>query len=114
MTNGEKYKTAEERINGFRQLCKTHMGCTGCPLAPERHMWECAFLWLDLEAATEQPLPCPFCGSTDVVVQDVGGFELACQGCGFHTPSYIVIEELISEYQRVARAVIAAKESEVK
>lgn len=113
MTNYEKYKTTEERVKAFKEWCQGL--CGTCPL--ERHMLNgCGMFWLDLEAEGNNPipLPCPFCGCTDVVMQDVGGFELACQGCGFHTPAYMEAEKLISEYQRVARAVIVAKGSEAK
>lgn len=111
MTNAEKYKTAEERARAFeftcfktRQMnqCEDALSCT-----------ECKFAWLDLEAEDEKQLPCPFCGGTDLVIRDVGGYELECQGCGFHTPSYMVLEQLISEYQRVARAVMDAGKKEV-
>lgn len=121
MTNAEKFKTADERARALTKWCagkqKTAIGkvakheCSDCPL--DEHAPCCFFFWLDLEAEDEKQLPCPFCGSTDVVIQDVGGFELACQGCGFHTPSYMVLEKLTSEYQRVARAVMEAGKKEV-
>lgn len=122
MTNGEKYKTAEERAKGFETFCFEHI-CAACPLnaiKPDCGDSRGQFAWLDLEAeeveddVVAKPLPCPFCGCTDVVMQDVGGFELACLGCGFTTPAYMEKEKLIYEYQRVARAVLAAKESEAK
>ena len=109
MTNAEKFTTAEEREIAFNKWCKTQQH--DCPRGSK--CLRCMFHWLDLEAEDEKQLPCPFCGGTDLVMQDVGGFEIACQGCGFHTPSYMVLEKLISEYQRVARAVMAAGKKEV-
>ena len=115
MTNAERFKTAEERAKAFNKFC-IGKKCCSCELSTNVHVTisDCAFRWLDLDAEDEKPLPCPFCGGTDIVMQDVGGFELACQGCGFHTPAYMEKEKLISEYQRVARAVIVANESEAK
>lgn len=112
MTNCEKFKTAKEREIAFGEWCKTQQH--DCPRGSK--CLRCMFEWLDLEAEDNNPiqLPCPFCGCTDIVMQDVGGFELACLGCGFHTPAYMDAEKLISEYQRVARAVMAEKESEAK
>ena len=110
MTNGEKFQTAEDRAKAFDKFC-IGKDCGSCALSVKVQVSSrvCEYGWLDLEAEEEEQLPCPFCGSTDVVIQDVGGFELACQGCGFHTPSYMVLEQLISEYQRVARAVMDAQ-----
>lgn len=110
MNNYEKFKTAKEREIAFGEWCKRQLH--DCPRGIK--CLSCMFEWLDLEAEDEGQLPCPFCGGTDVVMQDVGGFELACQGCGFHTPAYMEKEKLISEYQRVARAVMAAGKKEVK
>ena len=115
MTNAEKFKTSEERAKAFRKFCRGYGdSCNGCKVADfsEGILERCAFSWLDREAEEENMLPCPFCGGTDVVVQDFGGFEIVCQRCGFHTPPYVAREELISEYQRVARAVMAASGSE--
>lgn len=113
MLNSEKFKTADERARAFRSYCDGGAAQGAYKKCLDRRCIECALKWLDLEADKERPLPCPFCGGTDVVIQDVGGFELACQGCGFHTPSYMVLEKLTSEYQRVARAVMDAGKKEV-
>ena len=105
MTNGEKFKTERERMRAFNKVCGPceKVKCDRC------HALECFNAWLSDEAKEEIALPCPFCGGTDVVMQDVGGVELVCLGCGFTTPAYMEKEKLISEYQRVARAVLAAK-----
>ena len=109
MTNCEKFKTAKEREIAFGEWCKTQQH--DCPRGSK--CLRCMFEWLDLEAEEEKMLPCPFCGGTDLVIQDVGGFELECHGCGFTTPAYMDADKLISEYQRVARAVMAAGKKEV-
>ena len=110
MTNGEKFKTESERMRAFNHVC----GPCEKVNCDRSNALECFNAWLSDEAEEEIALPCPFCGGTDVVMQDVGGFELACQGCGFHTPSYMDREQLISEYQRVARAVMEAGKKEEK
>ena len=33
------------------------------------------------EAPTEQLLPCPLCGSTDLFLRDTAGWELDCRNC---------------------------------
>ena len=111
MTNAEKFKTAGERAKAFEKWCRNRPSSTCCKDVHSCNM--CHYAWLDLEAEEEKMLPCPFCGGTNLVIQDVGGFELECQGCGFHTPSYMDKEKLISEYQSVARAVMEAGKKEV-
>lgn len=113
MKNSEKFKTADERESAFTAYCQ-ELRCGQPDHTCTIPTWRCALRWLDLEAEAEKPLPCPFCGGTDVVIQDVGGFELACQMCGFHTPSYMDAKKLISEYQRVARAVMEAGKKDEK
>lgn len=53
MTNGEKFKTAKERMKGWREFCRTHYDpsgkrCAECPLW-ESGAEECRFPWLELE-----------------------------------------------------------------
>ena len=115
MTNAEKFKTAEQRAKAFEKWCKNSTSQSRGPACKVDmpNCFTCQFAWLDLEAEEEKILPCPFCGGMDLVIQDVGGFELECQGCGFHTPSYMDKEKLISEYLLVARAVMEAGKKEV-
>jgi hypothetical protein len=60
MTNGEKFKTAEERHTEFSNWCYERE-CDDCELhfcnCPEG----CAFHWLNLKYK-EELKPCPFCG----------------------------------------------------
>lgn len=70
MTNGEKYKTAEERVEEFDKFCKKHY-CYNCPVGKfGGRESACTFNWLDLEAK-EELLPCPFCGRTPVMADNV-------------------------------------------
>lgn len=66
MTNGKKYKTAEERFDEFRKFCKDRQ-CEHCPCKGEIHGsdYKCMLEWLDLEYK-EELKPCPFCGSKDI------------------------------------------------
>ena len=63
ITNGERYKTTEERKAAFKKFCDSFdINCTGCPLFKESgFLWTCALEWLDL--GWPDVLPCPFCGS---------------------------------------------------
>ena len=49
MTNGEKYKTPEERTKAFREHCKGK-ACGECPLYDKNGTIHCAFKWLKFEA----------------------------------------------------------------
>lgn len=48
MTNGEKYKTTEERTKAFREYCNGTK-CTECPNRKHTDTRGCGFAWLDLE-----------------------------------------------------------------
>ena len=61
MTNGEKFKTAEERTEAFGDYCDSQkIGCDECPLNKYAGNM-CRYAWLDLEHK-EVLKPCPFCG----------------------------------------------------
>ena len=52
MKNSEKYKTPEERIEAFKNFCKSASGrCDNCMLQRLRNSTEqsCVFHWLELE-----------------------------------------------------------------
>jgi Lar family restriction alleviation protein len=84
MTNGEKFKTADERSKAFGNYCNSQScGCNKCPLNKFAGDM-CRFAWLDLEYK-EKPKPCPFCGHTevDIVLSGChGGFDACCKDCG--------------------------------
>ena len=47
MTNGEKYKTAEERTEAFKEYCSGLTGCGSCKHKNPNAPHACAFLWLN-------------------------------------------------------------------
>lgn len=110
MTNGEKFKTAKERADAFAKFCWNQLenSCGECPCRATGE--SCRFSWLELPAP-EDPLPCPFCGGK-VESRPRGSF-LVCS-CGYRSESHPSREETIAAHNRVARAVMAAKESEAK
>lgn len=114
MTNEQKYKTAEERYNAYIKYCGSRQ-CEVCALRDKRsEALTCAFDWLSLEAEDEKPEPCPFCGrDTGTMARHfAGGFCVACE-CGYTSLFRETGAEAIAAHNRVARAVRAAKESEV-
>ena len=116
MTNGEKFKTAEERAKAFTKWCeekqKTAIGkvakheCSDCPLDERTPC--CFFFWLDLEAEEEKPLPCPFCGREVSVHTDAPEEWVSCE-CGYSS-KMMNHGCSIAAHNRVARAMLAAKE----
>lgn len=87
MTNEQKYKTAEERQEAFSRFCdqyKSRNVCHACPCWQVGKKWHinCRFLWLDLEAEKEKPLPCPFCGGEAEVPISMSKAEyVRCKKC---------------------------------
>lgn len=121
MTNAEKYKTAEERGSAFREFC--HHGCAGCGLSRVSFkLSDCPMLWLELKAEEDEPLPCPFCGGEVVVgyttnIHKEDFRQVWCKDierCGYYCEKRKYADEAIAAHNRVAKAVIAAKESEAK
>lgn len=47
MTNGEKYKTVEERTGAFKEHCSSHTFCGSCRFKNANALYACVFLWLD-------------------------------------------------------------------
>lgn len=104
MTNGEKYKTAEERAEAYSKTQDVQRGRGFVsPIL--------AFAWLELEAAEEKPLPCPFCGGECEV--GLGRVFCKTQSC-YCSKSFDMNEKAIAAHNRVARAVMAAKEKEAE
>lgn len=114
MTNGEKYVTAEERAKAHKAWCGhnakgfrcAEVGCVGCALR-----------WLDLEAEKDRILPCPFCGGVTHVYdfRKVGHtVKFICDKCYMELALGFDMCDSVERYNRVARAVMDAKESEAK
>lgn len=81
MTNGEHYKTCEDRIEAHDTYCENRVGdCYGeCD--------KCAFAWLAMEYKPK-PMLCPFCGC-EVIELRIGshtnGVYVVCSKCGCRT-----------------------------
>lgn len=77
MTNGEKFKTAEERGEEFSKFCRSHQqrGCAECELSGcSGDKCKCHYVWLDLEykeELKEELKECPFCGGTPVMADNI-------------------------------------------
>jgi Lar family restriction alleviation protein len=85
MTNGERFKTAEERGRAYARFCNAHpLGCDGCELY-EHAGDACGFAWLDLEDE-EELKPCPFCGGRaefyKTLVEGSTAGWVQCTNCG--------------------------------
>lgn len=106
MTNAEKYKTAEERIEAFS---KFRTRCEFCKFKKECS-WEeteCAIRWLDLEAEADKPLPCPFCGEECTATVMQNEWRVSCIVSGCYRSSFFGTEsEAIAAHNRVAKAVM--------
>lgn len=86
MTNEQKYKTPEERIDAFKRYCAKR-DCDDCQAYKIHHYpdgrMDCIVRWLALEAE-EELLSCPLCGGEAVAVQPwlTGGASVICEKCG--------------------------------
>lgn len=114
MTNAEKYKTAEERVEAFGKFCAATKLKKQCEDALS--CTECQFAWLDMEAEEEKPLPCPSCGNKSVfIVHDKSSpmpWSVKCS-CGYSSERTPDKELTIATHNRVARAVMDAGKKEV-
>lgn len=111
ITNEMRYKTAEERVKAFDAWCRKEEQCKKCGL-DSRACAYCFNRWLAFEAEEEKPENCPFCGGK--VIIDSGMLRCDTPCCGYrlilkHDPN-----ETIAAHNSVARAVRAARESEVR
>ena len=122
MLNQDKYKTADERNNAFNEWC-FNRDCESCNL--KAHNIDggavCRFYWLALEAEEEKPEPCPFCGGETHInlghlKAGVVHYWVDCISpeCMYRSAHYTDKDTAIAAHDRVARAVMAAKESEVR
>ena len=116
MTNEQKYKTPEERVEAFCKWCFNRT-CESCKL--KSHNFDggdgCKFYWLALEAEEDKPGPCPFCGGmTEVVTDEQGCYGVSCIHCGYISERYRQSIYAIAAHNRVARAVEAMKKGDMK
>ena len=108
MTNEQKYKTAEERINAFRKKC----GSCRVPICGSIKVINCLNNWLALEAEEEKPEPCFFCGNKYLAITKDGNnlWSVSCTACLYESSHHENRDTAIAAHNRVARAVMAAKE----
>lgn len=115
-TNEQKYKTAEERVNAFSAWC-SRKSCDNCEFDNVTHDCTgagCQFHWLTLEAEEEKLEPCPECNSKcELMESSIGDFFVGCSQCYYRIGGKKMEAAAIAAHNRVARAVRAAKESEV-
>ena len=107
MTNEEKYKTPEERIEAFDRFCDAESSCDNCPLRKELAISRsrCAVRWLALEAAEKkEPMPCPFCGGVSVSSRwwISGFYYVQCVDCGSMTKNCYTKDEAVAAWNRRA------------
>ena len=117
MLNQDKYKTAEERNDAFNEWC-FNRDCETCKLKAHNFdggAW-CRFYWLALEAEEEKIEPCPFCWNRHLAITKDGNnlFSVSCTACLYESLHHMNRDNAISAHNRMARAVRAAKESEVQ
>lgn len=105
MTNGEKFKTAEEREKQYKKYCSSHgIGCSKCPLK-KFSSTRCPYEWLDLQYTEVEVLlkPCPLCGCTEVRVRKINDQDIwyiSCNRCGCSTDSYTIKDLVIEAWNR--------------
>jgi len=119
MTNGEKYKTAQERAEAYEKFCSVikhpfdSTGCDGCEL---HRAIRCEFFWLDLEAEEEKPLPCYECGKERIIVTCKNGTQIGfawhieCNYCAHTSGWYKTKKDAIAAHNRVAKKCREVKE----
>ena len=100
MTNEQKFTNAEERNAAYRAYITDFTR----PIIGQ-------FEWLALEAEEEKPEPCPFCGGEcRTVVNQYEDHVVGCDNCCYCSREFNSDSEAIAAHNRVARAVMAAKE----
>lgn len=106
MTNGEKFKTADERQKAFSKFCSNGL-CAEC------HIWRkfkkitnCKFIWLELEYK-EELKPCPFCGGEATTYKAEGWHYVSCVNddciASVSMQSFSSEEEAIDAWNRRAK-----------
>ena len=101
MTNEQKFTNAEERNAAYRAYITDFTK----PIIGQ-------FEWLALEAEEEKPEPCFFCGNKYLAItKDVNNrWSVSCTACLYESRHHADRDTAIAAHNRVARAVMAAKE----
>ena len=111
MLNQDKYRTAEERVRAFNAWCLR----TTCDKCDKPKNMSCGIYWLALEADAEKPEPCPSCHSDNILYclkSAAGSYYCECGGCGLRSSMCDTPEAAKDSYNKLARVVRTAKESE--
>ena len=121
MTNEQKYKTQEERIKAFDDFCKGQGDrCNHCEIARKRlsisRRSECVVYWLAIEAEEEKPEPCFYCGNKYLAITKDGNnlWSVSCTACLYESRHHADRDTAIAAHNRMARAVDAAKQGDMK
>ena len=101
MTNEQKFTNAEERNAAYRAYITDFTK----PIIGQ-------FEWLALEAEEEKPEPCFFCGNEYLAITKDGNnlWSVSCTACLYESRHHADRDTAIAAHNRVARAVMAAKE----
>ena len=106
MTNEQKFTNAEERNAAYRAYITDFTK----PIIGQ-------FEWLALEAEEEEKTePCFFCGNKYLAITKDGNnlWSVSCTACLYESRHHADRDTAIAAHNRVARAVMAAGESEVE
>lgn len=104
MTNGEKFRTPEDRTREYKKYCASQNGCNKCQLEKFSSL-RCLFEWLNLEYK-EELKPCPFCGHYDIrIIKNSTGdvWYVSCFTCGCSTGGDVVKDMAIAAWNRRAQ-----------
>lgn len=107
MTNGERFKTVEERIKEFKKFCKERY-CEGCSCKETPTGYtspiRCMLVWLDLEYK-EELKPCPFCENANnlCVIDSDKGWYIVCGECCCRTDNKPSKDLAITAWNRRAK-----------
>lgn len=108
MTNGEKYKGAEEREKAFNRFCDSMSLCAKCPVVTPGRMNKviCMLKWLDLEAKKEKQDNCPYCGNETYkgYILNAHGYAVQCK-CGYSSSIQVSMNEAIARHNELCRKV---------
>ena len=114
ITNEMIYKTADERVMAFIAYCKNKKECDHDSVRRDCPRLKCMMEWLALEAE-EKPEPCFYCShEIHVYKADGGGLAMICDNCGYCPTDTGDFAHDVAAHNRVARAVRAAREGDVK
>jgi hypothetical protein len=98
MTNGEKFKTADERIKHFSEFCATRK-CDICKCTGKgASILKCAFDWLDLEYR-EELKNCPFCVGEAILYKRECSF-VKCHDCDAESFHGELSDEVVAAWNR--------------